>query len=158
MTRLVLSTALMLSLLGVGVSIASAADPEAKKLATEILKKGAELYDKHDAKVMAATYTEDARLLWVSKTESGEVVQSVKRGREEIESVYQEYFKNPNDQTQSRNTVEYARFVTPEMLIIQGDFEPNIAGQGLYPFVQVRVKEGDKWLIKSLQFFVFSQD
>lgn len=138
-------------------STAWAQDGEAKKLAQGILDKGSALFDTKDAAAMTATYTADAKLVWYSKNNAGTLEVGVKNGHSEIEDIYLDMFKN-KDETTSRNTVEFARLVAPELLIIQGVFQPNVANAGKYPFVQVRVKEGDKWLIKSLELFAFSQD
>lgn len=148
--------------LGLALVLAPAAaradDGDARAEAQAILDKGSALYDKKDAKAMAATYTEDGQILWTSKpNESTEPTIDTKVGRVEIEALYREYFKDP-EKTTSKNVVHYARRVGPEMLIVQGTFQPDTAKQGMYPFVQVRIKKGDAWLIKSLQFFVFSQD
>ena len=47
-------------------------------------------------------------------------------GREEIEKLYADLFKNP-DTIQSKNTVEYAKLLAPDILVIAGTFEPNTA-------------------------------
>jgi len=134
-------------------------ESEAKKLAQEILDKGSALFDTRDAIAMTATYTDDAQVFWVEKDNStGEIKTNAKKGTTEIEGLYREVFKDKNEKTTSKNTVEYARFVAPDILIIQGLFQPNVANQGKFPFLQIRVKQGDKWLIKNLQLFVISQD
>jgi ketosteroid isomerase-like protein len=137
---------------------AGAQDEQAKKEAQAILDKGAALFDTRDATAMAATYTEDAEIHWISKTEEGEIKVEVKKGRAEIENLYRDIFKNASEKTTSRNTVEFARLVASDILIIEGLFQPNVDNPGKYPFTQVRIKQGDKWLMKSLQFFVVSQD
>jgi len=138
---------------------AKAQEKDAKKLAEEILDKGAELFDTRDATAMAATYTEDAQIQSIAKDDStGEIKVEVKKGRSEIESLYRDVFKDAKAKTTSKNTVEFARFVAPDMMIIQGVFQPNVASKGKFPFVQLRVKQGDKWVMKNLQFFVISQE
>jgi ketosteroid isomerase-like protein len=139
-------------------SAALAQDKNAKQLAQETLDKGSALFDTRDAAAMAATYTEDGQILWTSKDSEGDDVKVlVKSGRAEVEAFYREIFKN-DEKTTSKNTVEYARFVTPEIMIIHGLFQPNVDKLGKYPFVQVRVKQDGKWRMKTLQFFVYSQD
>ncbi len=138
---------------------AQAQDEKAKELAQDVLNKGSALFDTHDAAAMAATYTEDAQLFWLQKDDdTGEVKVTNKNGRTEIETLYRDIFKDRNEKTTSKNTVEFARLATPDVLIIEGIFQPNVDKQGKFPFVQVRVKQGDKWLMKTLQFFVMSQD
>jgi hypothetical protein len=129
-------------------------ETDAKKLAQDILDKGSALYDTQNAAAMAATYTEDAKILWFSKSDTGAVQLEVKNGRAEIEDVYHNMYRNSSEKTTSRNIVESAQLIAPDLLIIQGRFQPNVANPGKLPFVQVRVKEGDKWLMKSLQLFV----
>jgi hypothetical protein len=135
-----------------------AQEKDAKTLAQEILDKGSALFDTRDAAAMVATYTEDAQLLWVDKDSStGEIKVSVKN-RAEIESLYRDIYKDAKEKTTSKNTVEFARFVAPDLMVIHGVFQPDVAKQGKFPFVQMRVKQGDKWLMKNLQLYVFSQD
>jgi len=138
---------------------AKAQDKDAKTLAQEILDKGAALFDTHDATAMAATYTEDAEIQSIAKDNStGEIKVEVKKGRSEIESLYRDVFKDVKEKTTSKNTVEFARFVAPDVMIIQGIFQPKVADKGKFPFVQLRVKQGDKWVMKNLQFFLISQE
>ena len=138
---------------------ARADDEDAKTLAQGILDKGAALFDKRDAAAMAATYTEDAQLEWIEKdSASGGIKIDTKKGREEIEAVYRDLFKESKEATTSKNTVEYARFVGSEFLVIEGDFQPNVANEGRFHFIQLRLKQGDKWLMRSLQLFVIAKD
>jgi hypothetical protein len=55
--------------------------------------------------------------------------------------------------------VEYARLLSPDVLVIAGTFEPNqTAAKPLkVPFYQVRIKQGDKWLIQSARIFVLPE-
>jgi hypothetical protein len=138
---------------------ARALDDDAKTVAQGILDKGAALFDKRDAAAMAATYTEDAQLEWIEKdSAAGGIKIDVKKGREEIETVYRDLFKDAKEATTSKNFVEYARFVSSELLVIEGDFQPNVANDGKFHFVQMRVKQGDKWQMRSLQLFVIAKD
>jgi hypothetical protein len=133
----------------------TADEKDAKTVAQEVLDKGSALFDTRDAAAMAATYTEDAQVLWFDKdSSSGEIKVSVKTNRSEIESLYRDLFKDAKEKTTSKNTVEYARFVAPELMVIHGVFQPDISKDGKFSFVQVRVKQGDKWLMKNLQLFV----
>ncbi len=144
----------------VGLPLAARAeDDDAKTVAQGILDKGAALFDKRDAAAMAATYTEDAQLEWIDKdSASGGIKIDVKKGRDEIEGVYRDLFKDSKEATTSKNIVEYARFVSSGLLVIEGDFQPNVANDGKFHFVQIRLKQGDKWLMRSLQLFVIAKD
>ena len=136
-----------------------AQDKDAKMVAQEVLDKGSALFDTRDAVAMAATYTEDAELLWIDKdSTTGEIKVSAKKDRTEIESLYRDLFKDAKEQTTSKNTVEYARFVGADLMVIHGVFQPNVDKQGKFPFVQMRLKQGEKWVIKNLQLYVISQD
>jgi hypothetical protein len=136
-----------------------AQDKDAKTVAQEVLDKGSALFDTRDAVAMAATYTEDAELLWIDKdSTTGEIKVSVKKDRTEIESLYRDLFKDAKEKTTSKNTVEYARFVGADLMVIHGSFQPNVDKQGKFPFVQMRLKQGEKWVIKNLQLYVISQD
>jgi hypothetical protein len=100
----------------------------------------------------------DAQLLWIDKDgTSGEIKVSVKKDRAEIESVYHDLFKDAKEKTTSKNTVEFARLVTPELMVIHGVFQPNLDKPDKFSFVQTRVKVGDKWLIKILDLYVFGE-
>ena len=136
-----------------------AQDKDAKTVAQEVLDKGSALFDTRDAVAMAATYTEDAELLWIDKdSTTGEIKVSVKKDRTEIESLYRDLFKDAKEKTTSKNTVEYARFVGADLMVIHGVFQPDVDKQGKFPFVQMRLKQGEKWVIKNLQLYVISQD
>jgi ketosteroid isomerase-like protein len=126
----------------------------AKKLAEEILTKGASLFDARDTKGLVATYVEDAVFtLFAKDANSGRVNAEERRGAVEIEEFYRKLFDGQTGATTSKNTVELARLLSPEVLLIEGQFQPDTTRDDAYPFVQVRVKQGDKWLIKSLQIF-----
>ena len=104
-------------------------------MAQAVLDKGAALFDTRDAAAMAATYTEDAQLLWIDKDSStGEIKITVKKDRAEIESLYHDLFKDAKEKTTSKNTVEFARFVSADLMVIQGVFQPNIDKDGQVSF------------------------
>ena len=146
------------TLLIISPVLARADEKDAKTVAQGVLDKGAALFDTHDAAAMASTYTEDAQLLWIDKDgTSGEIKVSVKKDRAEIESLYHDLFKDAKEKTTSKNTVEFARLVTPELMVIHGVFQPNIDKPDKFSFVQTRVKVGDKWLIKILDLYVFGE-
>ena len=67
-------------------------------------------------------------------------------------------FKKP-ETTKSRNTVEYAKFLAPDILVIAGTFDLNTLkpDSPKIPFYQVRVKKGDKWLMSSLRIYFVPQ-
>lgn len=136
-----------------------AQDSDAKTLAQDILNKGSVLFDAHDASAMAATYTEDGQILWFDRDSStGEIKVNVKKDRAEVESLYRDLFKDAKEKTTSKNTVEFAKLLTPEVLVIHGYFQPNLEKDDKFSFVQVRVKSADKWLIKTLQLFVLPKN
>jgi ketosteroid isomerase-like protein len=137
---------------------APADDTDAKKLAQDILTKGAALFDARDAAAMAATYMEDAEAVLVIKDkDTGMYKTQVSRGRSAIERGYQNIFKDRKQGTKARNVVEYAHFVGTDLLIIHGAFAPDVSEGVSFPFVQVRTKHGDKWMILSLQVFVVDE-
>jgi ketosteroid isomerase-like protein len=149
---------LFLSLALLLPAAATAAEPDAKRLAQDILNKGAALFDTRAAAAMAATYTEDAELVLFAKDKNtGDYKGQVTRGRSAIERGYQNLFKDRKPGTTSRNVVEFAHFVGTDLLIIHGTFSLDISQQGSIPFVQVRAKKGDKWLIMSLQLFLVAE-
>ena len=72
----------------------------------------------------------------------------------EIEKAYAELFKKP-ETIKSKNTVEYAKLLAPDVLVIAGTFDTNTLKPDSIkiPFYQTRVKEGDKWLMSSLRIY-----
>ena len=54
--------------------------------------------------------------------------------------------------------MEFARFISPELMVIEGFFQPNVANDGKFHFVQLRQKKDDKWMMRSLTLFVISKD
>ncbi len=135
---------------------------DAKAQAQAILDKGSALFDKKDAAAMAATYTADAQLIWFEEGEGkpSAIILKTKKGRAEIEAFYRDIFKDEKTRSTSKNIVEFARLVTPDLMVIHGTFQPDTSKShiGSLTFVQVRVKQGDRWLIKSLQFLGSAQD
>src|SRR5271157_5818056 len=104
---------------------ARADDTDAKTVAQGLLDKGAALFDKRDAAAMAATYTEDAQLEWVDKdSAAGGIKIETRKGREEIEALYRDFFKDQKEATTSKNIVEFARFISPELMVVHGAFQP----------------------------------
>lgn len=134
-------------------------DKDARTLAQGLLDKGSALFDARDSAVMAATWAEDGRLTTFLRDEAtGDLTRSVKEGRAQVEEIYRDAFRNKDNKTTSRNTVESAALLAPDLLLIRGTFEPDLSNKGKYPFVQIRTKKGDAWLVKDLQFFVIPQD
>lgn len=130
---------------------AEAPKSEAQKIAEKILKAGSDLFDAKNARALAATYTEDGEVILVSKKD-GEVNYDYKQGRNEIEAFYRDHFQR-TETIDSENFVEYARLISADVLVIHGKFRPN-ANEAMYPFVQLRIKQGDRWLLSKLWLFI----
>jgi ketosteroid isomerase-like protein len=149
-TLAVLAVALPLSLR------TAAAGDDAKAQAEKLLTAGAKMFEAKDAKGLAATYTGDAAITAVTREkDSGKLKTEVTRGRADIEKTYGDMFKG--DATfHAKNTIEYARWAGPDILVVAGHFEPDTQSSEpiKVPFVQVRVKEGDAWKIANLQLFI----
>ncbi|HEX8201909.1 MAG TPA: hypothetical protein VF590_15640 [Isosphaeraceae bacterium] len=134
---------------------AGADDQDPKRLAQEILDKGAALFDARDAAKLAATYTQDGEIGLVAKDpDSGTYRTQTTRGRQAIERAYQTLFKDGRGEAKSRNHVEFAHFLAPDLLLIHGHFQPDTNQEGKFPFVQLRTKRDDQWLLMGLQLFV----
>jgi hypothetical protein len=150
---------LALTLILGALPTAGADEKDAKTIAQEFLDKGATLFDRRDWAALAATYHEDAQIDLVSKDEStGDLKSDVKKGRAEIEAFYQDIFKNNNEATTSKNTVEYARLVTSDMMIIHGTFQPDTTKELKIAFVQMRTRKDDKWILRSLQLYAMAKE
>ncbi len=133
---------------------AAPAKSEAETIAEKFLKAGSDLFDAKDAAALAATYTENAEVLLISKKD-GEIKEDVKSGRAEIEQLYRDIFKDQGA-IDSENTVEFARLISPDLLVVHGRFRPD-TGKPEWPFVQMRVKRGDHWLMSKLWLFLSPQ-
>jgi ketosteroid isomerase-like protein len=134
---------------------ARADDEDARRVAQEVLDEGAALFDARDAAALAASYTPDAEIGFISqdKESRGYKTQAI-RGRQAIETWYGDLFKNAQGGPQSRNHVEFAHFIRPDLLAIHGHFQPDVNKEGDFPFIQVRANDGDRWLLMSLQLFL----
>jgi hypothetical protein len=124
---------------------------EAEAIAEKFLKAGSDLFDAKDAAALVATYTEDGEIALISKKD-GEVKEDVKSGRAEIEQFYRDIFKD-RAAIDSENTVEFARLISPDLLVVHGRFRPD-TGKPEWPFVQMRVKRADRWLMQKLWLFL----
>jgi hypothetical protein len=126
---------------------------DAMKLAVKLTEEGATTFDTFNAKAMTAYYLEDAEITLVTRGDPGVKVES-RRGKTEIESFYADLFKKP-ETIKSKNTVEYAKFLAPDILVIAGTFDTNTLKpeSPKIPFYQVRVKTGDRWLMSSVRIF-----
>jgi RNA polymerase sigma factor (sigma-70 family) len=140
-----------------GTRAAQAAQPaapaksEAETIAEKFLKAGSDLFDAKDAAALAATYTEDGEILLVSEKD-GQVKEDTKSGRADIEQLYRDLFKDQGA-IDSENTVEFARLIAPDLLVVHGRFRPD-TGKPEWPFVQMRIKKGDRWLMSKLWLFL----
>jgi hypothetical protein len=124
----------------------------ATSLAKDLLDRGAALFDKRDAAAMAANYLEAAEIIVIKRdSQSDRMVVEAKHGRAEIEQAYAELFKDRMPEHRSRNTVEAARFLSPDVLIIRGRFALNREEGDAVQFVQVRARDGDQWKIATMQ-------
>jgi hypothetical protein len=135
-------------------AVASAQDDDARArtLARDLLDRGATLFDTRNAAAMAATYIDAAEIILIKRaSDSSRVAPETYRGRAAIEKAYADIFKDRLPEHRSRNTVEYARFLGPNLILIQGRFAMNREQGDTAQFVQVRVREGDQWKIVTLQ-------
>jgi ketosteroid isomerase-like protein len=163
--RRIITLAFTVALASAGLTASSirAAGPdkdkpdEATALAVKLTEQGATTFDSFNAKAMANYYLEDGEIALVNKEEEGLKVKYY-RGRAEIEQGYADVFKKP-ETIKSKNTVEYARLLAPDVLVIAGTFDLNTLkpDSPKLPFYQVRVKKGDQWLISSMRVFVLPQ-
>ena len=138
---------------------AARAEDDAKAVAVKTTAAGAALFDARDAKGLAATYTDDARIDIYSKEQNSAALKiETKVGRAEIQAYYEELFKN-SAAIHAKSTIESARRIDDDLMIFTGVFEPNneSAESLKLPFTQVRSRQGDAWKIVSLQLFIAPQ-
>jgi hypothetical protein len=125
----------------------------ARQLAEQLTRTGAATFDTRNAQAMAAFYTAEAEVSQMLKTEGGYEIKSYS-GRAEIESLYRDLFKG-DPVMKSKNVVDHARLLQDDLLTISGTFEITKEGQtSRFPFFQVRVKRGERWLISRLHIFI----
>jgi hypothetical protein len=143
---------------------AQEAGDDASALAKEALDRGAAMVAEKDAKGLAESYTKDAELVLVSKAAARSST-DVRQGRAAIEEFYRSAFAGDHKETfrdiaelKPRNTVEYARYLDPHMMLICGVFEPNAEKGPKLRFIQVRVRQDDRWQISSLKLFALYKD
>jgi len=150
-----LSLALALAL-AFSLTHAAAADDNGRAAAEKFLAAGARMFDAKDAKGLAATYTEDAVVTAYSRdSNTSDLKTETRHGHADIEKVYIDVF-NGDATFHAKNTIEYVRQPSPDVLIVTGTFEPDsqVSNPIKVPFVQVRHKKGDAWKIASMQIFV----
>jgi hypothetical protein len=124
----------------------------ARALAKQILDKGATLFDTRDAEAMSATYVDDGQIILIKRDSNSNKIQiETRRGRAEIKNGYADIFKDRLPEHRSRNTVETARFIGPDLLLITGRFALNQDQGDVIEFVQVRAREGDQWKVVTMQ-------
>jgi len=127
-------------------------EARAMALAKDTLDRGAALFDKRDAAAMAATYIETAQIILIKRaSDTDNIVVETRDGRAAIEKGYGEVFKDRLPEHRSRNTVESARFLSTDLLMIRGRFAMNREQGDTVQFVQVRAREGDQWKIVTMQ-------
>jgi len=127
-------------------------DAKAKAVAKEALDRGAALFDKREAGPMAATFVEAAQVILIKRSsDSGNIEVESRSGRPAIEAAYADIFKNRSPEHKARNTVESAKFLNPDLLLIQGKFALDAAQGDVIQFVQVRAREGDQWKVVTMQ-------
>lgn len=136
--------------------VAARADDDAKAIAVKATAAGAALFDARDAKGLAATYADDARIEVYSKDKDSSALKvEPKVGRAEIQAYYEEIFKTLST-LHAKNTVENVRRIDGDLIVFSGVFEPDAesAESWKVPFTQIRARQGDAWKIVSLQIFI----
>ncbi len=127
-------------------------EAQAMALAKDTLDRGSALFDKRDAAAMAATYVETAQIIVIKHdSDTDNIVVETRDGRAAIEKAYADIFKDRLPEHRSRNTVESARFLRKDLLMIRGRFAMNREQGDTVQFVQIRAREGDQWKIVTMQ-------
>ncbi len=131
---------------------------EARRIAEKVTTAGAALFDAHDARAMGATYDEKA-LLTLFEKEDGVLTRQSHEGRAKIESLYAKVFENPRT-IKSRNTVDRARLLAPDLLAIDGTFDVNTLDPNSpkVAFHQVRQRKDGKWLVLTMEISILATD
>ena len=149
------------ALLALGLALVPAARgddkaDDAKGIALKVTAAGAALFDVRDAKGLALTYTDDARLdMYQKESDGGPLKVENRTGRAEIQGYYEELFKN-DTAIHARSSVDAARFLGDDLVEFAGVFEPNTeAAEPLkIPYHQIRIRQGDTWKVVLMQIFI----
>jgi hypothetical protein len=129
-------------------------DPKAHALAQDILNNGAALFDNRDSAQLAATFRDDSVITLIKKSSDDDKIVTEKvTGKNDIEKSYADIFKDRDPDHHCRNTVEYAHFLSENLLLIQGRFALNRDQGDSIQFVQVRAREGADWKVVTMQLF-----
>ncbi len=152
---------LMIALLGATAFQAAGTNPstpEALEISQKVLGRGAAIFDRKDAAAMGNTFDDNAKLRLITRDDStGTVREESRSGRFAIESFYRDLFDN-DLVIVSKNEVEYARLVQPDLLLIAGTFQIKADDDvSRYPFVQTRVLRDERWLVREMRVFVFNE-
>ncbi|OJW23451.1 MAG: hypothetical protein BGO49_02265 [Planctomycetales bacterium 71-10] len=133
-------------------------DAKARQIAEKVTTEGAAIFDTFDARAMAATYDEKG-VLTVFRREKESIEREAHEGRAKVEAAYAELFKSP-ETIKSRNVVEHARLIAPDLLTIDGTFDLNTLKPDSIkvPFHQVRQQKGGKWLVLSMEISLVPHD
>ncbi len=128
---------------------------QAQAIAEQALKAGSELFRSRNAEALANTYTENGEIHLISRR-NGELNVEVRKGRNAVLDFYEEIFEHEGT-IDATNTVESARLIGSDLLVINGRFRPE-AGKGEFPFVQLRTKQGEDWKLQTLWFFISPEE
>ena len=142
----------MILLVGPAAAFGQDDDTRAVTVARDILDRGAALFDKRDAAAMAATYVETAEIIVIKRaSDSDRFVTETRQGRTAIERAYAEIFKDRLPEHRCRNTVESARFMTQDLLLIRGRFAMNREQGDASSSSRSAHREGDQWKVVTMQ-------
>jgi hypothetical protein len=133
-------------------ALAQEEDARAMAVAKETLDRGAALFDERNAAKMAATFLEAGQLVIIRREpDGGRLVIENRSGRTAIEESYRDLFKDRSAEHKSRNTVESARFLGNDMLLVRGRFSLDRNQGDSVQFVQVRALDGGEWKVATMQ-------
>lgn len=146
-----------------GVSGEGFAD-DVRNLAQRLVDENSVLVNAKDDASLAETFTEDATITLVCKDpDTGHYMVEVRDtgvNRWNIRQLYLDMHSGllpengPGKKIASKNIVEYASMIEPDLLVIHGYFQPWQDEAMRWPFIQVRRKHGDKWLTMSNRVFL----
>jgi uncharacterized protein (TIGR02246 family) len=150
-----LSALIAFAALGVLVLPALGADSDAAKAEQEIRARAQEFmaaWQKHDAALIAAFYTEDGDIV----TGNGRVFS----GREGIEQTLRDAFDDSLKDSTFSSTVEKVKLVKPDVAIV--DYDAQLKGGNAdeprkFHMVSVLVKQGNKWLTQTSRSIVYAE-
>ena len=127
-----------------------AQDDAARRLAEKLTADGATAFANRQVDTLMSTYESTAHITAYLRDNEGGIKEQSYNSYETIRALYNDLFKDEGP-IEAHNTVDYAKFIGADLLLISGTFEVTKDGKTQQlPFTQLRHKVGENWRILHL--------